>query len=198
MMAAIVLRLREAAAAMQQERVSMQAMAQAQGPEAQGTFASADGHALPAAGAGAGRWHGARIGDGCAGSRHVAGPLRAKLATAGAGRACLCLRRRRAPCQGPAEPSRIRRPTFSDCPRSGSDGRHRRDADPLRQRAAGTGADADADRPGPGVSRWCRGGPGADDGGAGAARHGGPDAGGVGLGRRVDPGLVLDVHGSLR
>jgi len=36
------------------------------------------------------------------------------------------------------------------------------------------------------------------DGGAGAARHGGPDAGGVGLGHRVDPGLVLNVNGSVR
>ena len=38
MTAPIVLRLREAAAAMQQERVSMQAMAQAHGPEAYGTL----------------------------------------------------------------------------------------------------------------------------------------------------------------
>ena len=77
MTAPIVQRLRETAAALSEERVSMQTLAQAHGPAAHGTLAAADGWALPPARAGGG--HGARPGDGRAGGRDVAGPSSACL-----------------------------------------------------------------------------------------------------------------------
>jgi tellurite resistance protein TerC len=158
----IVQRLREAAAAIHDERVSMRAMAQAHGPEAHGTLLLllAMPCLLPVPGVGTvlglgmaalavAMWRGHCTP--CLPQR-VAELELPPLGPAGPGRVGLCLRAGRAPCPGTAEPSRHLRPTVCDGARRWADGRHRRDADSLRQPATCRGAGVH--RAGAGVSRW--------------------------------------------
>jgi hypothetical protein len=83
MTASIVQRLREAAAALPAERVSMQTIAQAHRPAAHGAMLLLMGSTLPPAGAGAGRGHGAWSGNGRAGDCDVEGPFRGMPSAAG-------------------------------------------------------------------------------------------------------------------
>lgn len=165
----MVQRLRDPAAAVQEARVSMRAMAQAHGPEAHGTLLLlAMPCLLPVTGVGT---------------------------VLGLGMAALAVAMWRGHC-APCLPHRVAEP---ELPRHWTQrvlvglasaytlaGRHAR----ARLRAC----DAGVHRAGAGVSRWGRSDPGAADVGGGTGCHDRPAADGMGLGQRVVAGLGLRLN----